>query len=151
MKIALGSDHAGFCLKQHLVGYVAEQGHQAHDFGCPSTESVDYPDVSLAVARAVAAGEFDRGILVCGSGQGTCIAANKVPGIRAVLCNDLYSATLTRTHNDANVMTLGERVIGVELAEQIVTTWLAAEFGGDARHQRRIDKISQAEREELSE
>ncbi|NCO41996.1 MAG: ribose 5-phosphate isomerase B [Armatimonadetes bacterium CG_4_10_14_3_um_filter_66_18] len=150
MKIAIGSDHAGFVLKEHLRALVSSLGHEVDDFGCYSCESVDYPDVSLAVARSVAAGRFDRGILVCGSGQGTCIAANKIQGIRATLCNDLYAATYTRSHNDANVMTLGERIVGPGLAEAIVATWLATEFSGDARHQRRIDKIHEAEQEGMN-
>ena len=151
MRIALGSDHAGFVLKEHLREFVTSLGHQVEDYGCHSPESVDYPEVALRVGQAVAAGEAERGILVCGSGQGTCIAANKVPGIRATLCNDLYAAVMTRSHNDANVMTIGERVVGVDLAERIVSTWLTTEFSGAARHQRRLDQIRRYEQEERSQ
>lgn len=147
MRIALGADHAGFVLKEHLREFVASLGHHVEDFGCHSLESVDYPEVSLRVGRAVAEGEVDRGILVCGSGQGTCIAANKVPGVRAVLCNDLYAATMTRSHNDANVMTLGGRVVGIDLAERIVSTWLHTEFSGAVRHRRRLEQIRRYEEE----
>jgi len=148
MRIAIGSDHAGFRLKERLREFLQlDLQHEVRDFGCHTEESCDYPDVSLEVARQVASGQFDRGVLVCGSGQGTCIAANKVPGIRAALCNDLYSAELTRLHNDTNIITLGERVVAEKLAELIVQKWLETEFSGEDRHQRRIDKIRQAERE----
>ncbi|HEX3032676.1 MAG TPA: ribose 5-phosphate isomerase B [Bacillota bacterium] len=144
MKLALGSDHGGFRLKEEIKKLLEEQGLSYQDFGCYSTDSVDYPDIALAVGEAVAAGQCERGILVCGTGIGISIAANKIPGIRAALCHDTFSARATREHNDSNILAMGERVIGVGLALDIVKTWLATEFAGD-RHQRRVDKISQIE------
>lgn len=146
MRVAVGSDHAGFKMKRALAGFVAGMGHEVEDFGCHSEEPVDYPDVARRVAVAVARGEYDRGILVCGTGIGMSIAANKVPGVRAALCHDTFSARATREHNNANVLTLGARVIGPGLAEEIVAVWLGAEFAG-GRHARRVDKISAIERE----
>ena len=140
MKIAAGSDHAGYRLKEHLVRLVEAQGHQVTDLGTRSEDSVDYPDFAAAVASEVAAGRADRGLLVCGTGVGVAIAANKVDGIRAATCNDLYTSRLSRAHNDANVLTLGARVVGEGLAEDIVRTFLATEYEA-GRHQRRVEKI----------
>ncbi|RLL92865.1 ribose 5-phosphate isomerase B [Ammonifex thiophilus] len=145
MKIAIGSDHGGFQLKKAICRFLEEQGLTYQDFGTYSPESCDYPDIAFAVAEAVARGEFDRGILVCGTGIGMAIAANKVPGIRAALCHDTYSARMSREHNDANVLTLGERVVGPGLALEIVKTWLFSSFAGE-RHSRRVEKIKARER-----
>ena len=144
MKIAIGADHAGFELKQHLVSFLTDAGHEVDDHGTDSGESVDYPPIMAGVGRAVAAREADRGIVLGGSGQGEQIAANKVHGVRAALCNDLYTARLSRAHNDANVLSIGARVVGQGLAEEIVTLWLSTDFDG-GRHQRRVDQISQIE------
>jgi ribose 5-phosphate isomerase B len=144
MQIAIGSDHAGFALKGHLVAYLSGQGHEVRDLGTDSTEPVDYPAFCAAVGRAVVSGDVDRGIVVGGSGQGEQIAANKVPGVRAALVNDLYSARFSRAHNDANVAGLGARVVGEGLAEAILDVWLATPFDG-GRHQARIDQIAQLE------
>ncbi|MGQ9557634.1 MAG: ribose 5-phosphate isomerase B [Desulfurispora sp.] len=144
MKIAIAADHGGFRLKQEIVRYLEQQGYQYKDFGTYSEEAVDYPDYALPVARAVAAGQFDRGIICCGTGIGVCIVANKVPGVRAALCHDTFSARASREHNNANVLTLGERVIGTGLALQIVETWLNSQFAG-GRHARRVDKITRIE------
>ena len=142
-KIAIGSDHGGFELKQQLKAHLEKEGREVVDFGCESPASCDYPDIAHPLAKAVAAGECACGILVCGTGIGMSMAANKEPGIRAALCGDVYSAKLTREHNDANVLTLGARVVGPGLAEMIVDTFLATPFSGDARHVRRIGKIEQ--------
>jgi ribose 5-phosphate isomerase B len=144
MRIAIGADHAGFTLKEHLRATLAELGHEVVDMGTDSEESVDYPPIMAAVARAVAAGDVDRGIVLGGSGQGEQIAANKIRGIRAALCNDLYTARLSVSHNDANVLSMGARVVGQGLADEIVTLWLDTPFDG-GRHQRRIDQITEIE------
>lgn len=141
MKIAIGADHGGFNLKKEIVALLEELGHEYKDFGTHSAESIDYPDVAIPVAEAVAAGEFDRGILICGTGIGIGIAANKVKGIRAALVHDSFSAKATRQHNDSNIMTMGERVIGPGLALDLVTTWLDTDFEG-GRHSNRVDKMS---------
>ena len=145
MNIAIGSDHAGFNLKEEIKILLAELGHSCRDFGVFDRSASDYPDIGKAVARAVAEGEFARGILVCGSGIGMDITANKVHGIRAALCHDTFTAHSSREHNNANILCMGERVIGAGLACDIVRTWLSAEFSGVERHQRRIDKISALE------
>ncbi len=145
MKIAVGSDHAGFELKEHIKGILPAGDYEVTDVGTNSPESVDYPDFGFEVARRVAAGEADRGILICGTGIGMSIAANKVKGIRAALVNDLYTAAQSRRHNDANVLVLGGRVIGKGLAEEIVKTWLSTAFEG-ARHLGRIGKIEDFEK-----
>jgi ribose 5-phosphate isomerase B len=142
MHIAIGSDHAGFSLKREIVDLLDMLGHSYQDFGVHDTAPSDYPDVAELVARAVATGGFDRGILLCGSGIGMDIAANKVHGIRSALCHDTFSAHSSREHNDANILCMGERVVGKGLARDIATVWLAADFCGLERHQRRIDKIS---------
>ncbi|MGE9213411.1 ribose 5-phosphate isomerase B [Exiguobacterium aurantiacum] len=141
MKIAIGADHGGFNLKKDIVNLLEELGHEYKDFGTHSAESIDYPDVAIPVAEAVAAGEFDRGILICGTGIGIGIAANKVKGIRAALVHDSFSAKATRQHNDSNIMTMGERVIGPGLALDLVATWLDTDFEG-GRHSNRVDKMS---------
>jgi ribose 5-phosphate isomerase B len=144
MRIAIGADHAGYPLKQHLIGTLKELGHEVDDHGTHSEESVDYPEICAGVGRAVASGEADRGIVLGGSGQGEQIAANKVRGVRAALCNDLYTARLSREHNDANVLSMGGRIVATGLADEIVQLWLATEFEG-GRHQRRVDQISELE------
>lgn len=146
MKIAAGADHAGYVLKDRLARMLREDGHTVEDVGTFSEASVDYPDFAAAVAAKVAAGEVERGVLVCGSGIGVAIAANKVDGIRAACCNDLFSAKLSRAHNDANVVTLGERVVGSALAEEIVRTFLATPWKDGDRHRRRIEKIHRLEK-----
>ena len=145
MRIAIGSDHAGFLLKEHLKGTLQRLGHLVDDHGTTSEAAVDYPPICLAVGRTVADGRADRGIVLGGSGQGEQIAANKVRGIRAALCNDLYTARLSREHNDANVLSIGARVVGTGLADEIVALWLKTGFDG-GRHQRRLDQITDAER-----
>ncbi len=145
MRVAIGSDHAGFELKQHLIATLAELGHDVDDLGTDSTEPVDYPEYCAAVARAVVKGEADRGIVLGGSGQGEQIAANKVRGARAALCNDLYTARLSREHNDANVLSMGGRIVAFPLADEIVAVWLETAFEG-GRHQRRLDQILAAEK-----
>ena len=147
MKITIGSDHAGFELKQHIIQTLKELGHDVDDLGTHSTEPVDYPPICAAVARKVSKGEADRGIVLGGSGQGEQIAANKVHGIRAALCNDLYAAKYSRLHNDANVLGMGGRVVGTGLADEILTVWLSTEFQG-GRHVPRINQITQIEEEE---
>jgi len=145
MRVAIGADHAGFPLKEHLKVTLQRLGHAVHDHGTHSEEPVDYPPICLAVGRAVAEGHADRGIVIGGSGQGEQIAANKVVGIRAALCNDLYTARMSRAHNDANVLSLGGRIVAFALADEILSIWLNTTFEG-GRHQRRLDQISEAER-----
>jgi ribose 5-phosphate isomerase B len=146
MRIAIGADHAGFALKQHLLATLAVLGHQVDDRGTTNETPVDYPPICAEVARLVVAGRVDRGIVIGGSGQGEQITANKVRGVRAALCNDLYTARLSRQHNDANVLSMGGRIVGFGLAEEIVTVWLATAFEG-GRHQRRIDQVMEIERQ----
>lgn len=145
-RIAFGSDHAGYELKQHLIARLAEQGHEVIDHGTDSTDSVDYPAFCAAAARSVRDGDADLGIVMGGSGQGEQLAANKVRGVRAALCNCLYTARMAREHNDANVLSIGARVVGIGLAEEIVDLFLATEFEG-GRHQRRVDQITALEDE----
>jgi len=147
VRIAVGSDHAGFPLKEELVAFLAEEGHEVTDLGTDSTEPVDYPAFCAATARAVAAGEADRGIVLGGSGQGEQITANKIAGIRAALCHDLFLARLSREHNDANVLSMGARVIAPTYAKEIVRVWLATPFAG-GRHVPRIEQIAAIERGE---
>ena len=146
MRVAIGADHAGFLLKQHLIVTLSRLGHDVDDRGTHSEEPVDYPPICAEVARLVAAGKADRGIVVGGSGQGEQLSANKVHGVRAALCNDLYTARLSRAHNDANVLAMGGRIVGFGLAEEILTLWLATAFDG-GRHQRRVDQIMEIERQ----
>lgn len=145
MKIAIGCDHGGFKLKPQLVKFLEKEGYIIEDFGCFDNSSVDYTDIALAVAEAVASGKCDRGILICGTGIGMSIAANKVKGIRCAHCHDVYSAKMTRLHNDANVIAFGERVIGEGLMTEIVDMFLKTEFSGEERHVRRIRKITDIE------
>lgn len=145
MRIAIGADHAGFALKQHIVATLQRLGHQVDDRGTHSEATVDYPPICADVARQVVAGHADRGIVIGGSGQGEQLAANKVHGVRAALCNDLYTARLSRQHNDANVLAMGGRIVGFGLAEEIVELWLSTSFDG-GRHQRRVDQIMEIER-----
>lgn len=140
MRILMGCDHAGFHLKEDLKAYIVSLGHEVEDYGVHEEIPFDYPDVAFQVAEDVARGKGDRGILLCGTGVGMAIAANKVWGIRAALCHDVFSARASREHNDANVLTMGGRVIGKGLAREIVRVWLESEFQGD-RHARRIAKI----------
>ena len=144
MRIAIGSDHAGFSLKQHLVHVLTRLGHEVDDRGTHSEATVDYPPICADVARAVISGSAQRGIVIGGSGQGEQIAANKVAGVRAALCNDLYTARMSREHNDANVLAIGGRIVAPGLADEIVTLWLSATFEG-GRHQRRLDQIREIE------
>lgn len=145
MQIAIGSDHAGFNLKEAVKDILAEVGHTCEDFGCHDTTSVDYPDIAFTVADAVAAGRFEQGILVCGSGIGMSIVANKVDGIRAALCHDTFCAKGAREHNNANILCMGERVIGQGLAKEIVIAYLTSEFEG-GRHARRVEKMHAREK-----
>ncbi len=144
MKISIGSDHAGFELKEKIKEYLLNAGYVCEDFGTKNTESVDYPDFALRVAESVAEKKSDKGILICGSGIGMSMAANKVPGIRAALCCNAEMARLSREHNDANVLTIGARLIDKETAKKIVRVWLATEFAG-GRHLQRINKIKEIE------
>ncbi len=144
MKIAIGSDHAGFALKEAIKKHLEAKGHTYKDFGTFDESSVDYPDYAFYVGKAVQMGEYDRGILICGTGIGMSIAANKICGIRCALCHDVYSAKMTRKHNDSNVLAMGARVIGNTLALKVTDAWLEAEFEG-GRHARRVEKISNIE------
>lgn len=143
-RIAIGSDHAGFELKSFLVTMLCDEGHDVNDLGTDSTESVDYPMFCAAVGREVRDGVADLGIVIGGSGQGEQLSANKVRGVRAALCNDLYTARMARAHNDANVLSMGGRVVGTGLAEEIVRLFLATEFEG-GRHARRVAQITELE------
>lgn len=147
MRIAIASDHGGSRLKSEVVRLLGELGHECRDFGPQELDEVDYPDYAVMVARAVASGEYDRGILICGTGQGMAITANKITGIRAAICHDTFSARMSREHNDANVLCLGERVVGSGLAANIVETWLQAKFSDEERHRRRVNKIMALEEE----
>ena len=147
MRIALGSDHAGYLLKEDLKRFLVDKGHEVIDVGTDSEEPVDYPSYCAAAAREVVLGHADRAVLVGGSGQGEQIAANKVHGIRAALCHDLFTARLSREHNDANVLTMGGRIVAPALAREIVQVWLATGFEG-GRHVRRLEQISEIERGE---
>ncbi len=144
MRIAIGSDHAGFTLKRHLVGVLQKLGHDVDDRGTHSEEPVDYPPICADVGHAVTEGRADRGIVIGGSGQGEQIAANKLAGIRAALCNDLYTARMSREHNDANLLAMGGRIVAPGLADEIVALWLKTAFEG-GRHQRRVDQITEME------
>jgi ribose 5-phosphate isomerase B len=141
--IAIASDHAGYGLKQEIMNWLDQKGYEYHDYGCYSTESCDYPDFAHAAAKAVASGVCDKGILICGTGIGIGIAANKVKGIRCATCHDCFSAEATRLHNDANMIAMGARVIGPGLALKVIETFLTTPFSGEERHIRRINKIEQ--------
>jgi ribose 5-phosphate isomerase B len=149
MRIAVGADHAGFLLKEHLKGTLARLGHDVDDLGTTSEQMVDYPPICAAVGRAVASGRVDRGVVVGGSGQGEQIAANKIPGVRAALCLDLFTARLSRQHNDANVLALGARIVAAPLADEILGVWLSTPFEG-GRHQHRIEQITALERDPVA-
>jgi ribose 5-phosphate isomerase B len=145
MKIIIGADHAGFRLKDELKSFIESLGHQVEDVGCHCEDSVDYPDFAMPVCEKVVAGDADKGILICGTGIGMSIAANKIPGIRCALVHDTFSAKATREHNDSNVLAMGERVVGPGLAQDIIRTWLETEFSQGVRHQNRVSKIKQLE------
>ena len=146
MKIALGCDHGGYDLKQHVIKVLERLGHEVEDFGCFSKESCDYPDFGSAAARAVAEGKCERGIVICTTGIGASITANKVKGVRCALCSEPWSAEMTRRHNDANMLAMGAGVVGPLMARQVVQSFLTHDFEG-GRHQRRIDKIAAVEDE----
>lgn len=147
MKIAFGCDHAGFPLKTSLIAYATGVGHEVVDCGTDSEESVDYPEFCAAAARAVVRGEADRAVVLGGSGQGEQISANKVHGVRAALCNELWTAKMCRLHNDANVLAMGARIVTEHMAQEILSIFLETEFEG-GRHQPRLDKVARIEREE---
>lgn len=144
MKIAIGSDHAGFDLKLEIINLLKEIGIECLDFGTDTPQSVDYPDFGEKVSRAVSKGEVDRGILICGTGIGMSIVANKFPHIRASLCNDLFTAKMSRLHNDANILVIGGRIVGKDLAKEIVRVWFSTDFEG-GRHLIRLEKIKKIE------
>jgi ribose 5-phosphate isomerase B len=144
VRVAIGSDHAGFALKAHLSETLISLGHEVDDLGTDSEEPVDYPPICAAVGRAVVKGEADRGIVLGGSGQGEQMTANKIRGVRAALCNDLYTARMSREHNDANVLSIGARIVAHQLADEILTLWLTTPFEG-GRHERRIAEIAEIE------
>jgi len=146
MRISLASDHAGFLLKQELVQYLQSAGHEVIDLGTHNTDPVDYPDSAEALGKSVLSGESERGILICGSGVGASVAANKLHGIRAGLCHDTYSAHQGVEHDDMNVLVLGSRIIGEQLAYELVNAFLRANFTGEARHVRRLGKVEQLEK-----
>lgn len=145
MKVAIASDHGGIHIRAEIMTLMEEMGIEYEDFGCECSNSVDYPDYAIPVAEKVASGEFDRGILICGTGIGMSISANKVKGIRCALVHDLFSAKATREHNDSNMLAMGERVIGPGLAREIAKTWLTTDFQG-GRHLNRITKITDYEK-----
>lgn len=147
MKIAIGCDHGGINLKPVLLAHLDKKGIEYHDFGCYSKDSVDYNDYAEKVGKAVARGEFDLGILICGTGIGMSIVANKIKGVRCAHCHDVFSAKMTKLHNDANVLAFGERVIGPGLMLEIVNAFIDTEFSGEERHVRRVDKIKKLEDE----
>jgi ribose 5-phosphate isomerase B len=145
MKIAIGADHAGYRLKDVIIPFIESLGHQVSDLGCNCEDSVDYPDYALSVCNQVVSGEVDKGILICGTGIGMTIAANKIPGIRCALVHDLFSAKATREHNDSNVLSMGERVVGPGVAQEIVKIWIETEFSAGVRHQNRVNKVKDLE------
>ncbi len=151
MLIAIAADHAGFRLKALIVEFLKELGYEMVDLGTQSEEPVDYPDYARAVAEVIMSQKVDRGILICGSGVGACAAANKFPGIRAAICHDTYSAHQGVEHDNLNILCLGARVVGLELAKEIVRVWLSAVFSGAERHRRRLAKIDQIEKEWIKE
>ncbi|HKK27030.1 MAG TPA: ribose 5-phosphate isomerase B [Gemmatimonadota bacterium] len=151
MRVAVGADHAGYRYKEALAGQLREAGHEVLDMGTEDESPVDFPDFAAAVARALVAGEADRGLLVCGSAVGVSIAANKFPGVRAGVCHDTYSAHQGVEHDDMNVLCLGERVIGIELAREVLKAFMAARFDGAERHRRRLSKVEAIERETMKE
>ena len=148
MKIAIGNDHGAVDLKFHIVKYLEKLGHEVVNFGSDVSDSCDYPVYAEKVGKAVVSGEFDKGILICGTGIGISIAANKIKGVRCALCSEPCSAKLTREHNDANILAMGARIIGPVLAESIVDAFLTTEFCGEERHQRRVDLVSKLEQDQ---
>ena len=150
MRLALGADHAGYELKEELRDFLKQKKIDYYDFGTCDTRSTDYPDWGIKVAETVAKGEFERGILICGTGLGMCLMANKVPGIRATPCYGIFAARLSREHNNSNILVLGGRITGKDLAKQIVEEWLEVKFKG-GRHKRRVDKITKIENKYLRE
>ena len=146
MKLAIGCDHGAIDLKNKLVSYLGNKGYEVKDFGTYTKDSCDYPEFAAAAAKAVASGECEKGIVLCTTGIGVSISANKVDGIRCALLSDVWSAKMTRLHNDTNMMALGAGIVGENLALEIVDTWLTTEFSGDERHQRRIDKVMALEK-----
>ena len=142
MKIAIACDHGAYALKEKVKGWLTEAGYEVRDFGCYGAESVDYPDFAIPAAEAVASGAVDRGVLLCTTGIGVSISANKVKGVRCALCTDTMTARMTREHNDTNALAIGAGVVGENLAKEILFTWLDTPFSGAPRHRRRIDKIS---------
>lgn len=146
MKIAMACDHGAFEYKEEIKAMLTEMGHDVEDFGCYNTDSVDYPDVSAPAAKSVASGKNDRGIVLCGTGIGVSITANKVKGVRCALVHDCFTAKTTREHNDSNVLAMGQRVIGIELAKEIVRLWINTPFSNDPRHIRRIEKVMDLEK-----
>ena len=151
MRIAIGSDHAGFHLKESLLGVLRDDGHEVVDVGTDTDQAVDYPDFTEAVAVAVRGHEVDRGVMICGSGVGASVAANKVQGIRAAVCHDTYSAHQGVEHDDMNVLVLGARIVGVSLATELVDAFLGATFSGDERHLRRMAKVARLEARDWSD
>ncbi len=148
MKIAIGSDHAGYLLKKDLIPYLNDLGYKIKDIGADNVTPVDYPDYAEKLSLEILNGNVERGILICGSGVGASVAANKIPGIRAGLCHDSYTAHQSVEHDNINVMVLGSRVIGLELAKELVMTFLKANFSGDERHKLRLKKINRIEKKE---
>ena len=146
MKLAIGADHAGFTLKQKLVDYLRELGHEVTDTGTMSADPVDYPDYAEAVGKLILSGGVERGVLICGSGVGASVAANKLPGIRAAVCHDTYSARQGVEHDDMNILVLGARIVGEELARELVRAFLPARFTGEERHLRRMEKTRALEK-----
>jgi ribose 5-phosphate isomerase B len=146
MRVAMGSDHAGFKLKQTLIEYVENMGHEVLNAGTDGPEPVDYPDFAAKVCKAILGGEAERGILICGSGVGASVSANKIPGIRAAICHDSYSSRQGVEHDDMNVLVLGARIVASSLAKDLVRIFLAAEFTGEERHKRRLEKITALEK-----
>ena len=146
MKIVLASDHAGFALKREIAALLGKDGHEVADVGTHSTAPVDYPDFAAALGEAVVAGRAERGVLVCGSGVGASVAANKIPGIRAAVCHDVYSAHQGVEHDDMNVLVLGGRIVGEAVARELVCAFVAARFTGEERHLRRLEKVKAIER-----
>ncbi len=152
MRIAIGGDHAGFHAKEEIAAYVKELGHEVLDMGAHAYDpDDDYPDFTLAVAQAVASGEVDRGVMVCGSGVGASVAANKVTGVRAAMCHDTYSAHQGVEHDDMNVLCLGARIVGIELARELVAAYLGARFTGEERHKRRLEKVKAIEKPSVAQ
>ena len=151
MKIAIGGDHAGFPLKGPIIELLRAAGHAVHDYGSYTPDPVDFPDIAQAVCAAVRQGDAERGIMVCGTGVGACIAANKIPGMRASVCHDTYSAHQCVEHDDVNIVCIGAQIIGVKLAEEILRTFIAAQFSTDADFRRRVAKLSELERKAARE